>query len=255
MPPKCRHIGHDEGMGRAAQWLPHRGRLAWHCVFPPLCWPPRSCCRNRRRQRSSRSRSSPPTMPSRSSASRSRARPWSAASARPATRSTARSEAPVLPHSSTARPPGPPFPARSARAGVSPDSYSVDYVYGKKTKKTSLQFAKGNVVKIANSPPLPPRRAGLGAGRRQGTARRRRSDQRDADRGEGCAFRLRPHHQGVRRRDPGRSGAQLRRYRAGLDRRATRSRRSPAGGVSSRSPAIIAATSRSSICRPKARSC
>ena len=35
----------------------HRGRLAWHCAFPPLCWPPRSRCRNRRRQRSSRSRS------------------------------------------------------------------------------------------------------------------------------------------------------------------------------------------------------
>ena len=44
------------------------------------------------------------------------------------------------------------------KGGVSPDSYSVDYVYGKKNKKTSLQFAKGNVVKIANSPPLPPRR-------------------------------------------------------------------------------------------------
>ena len=45
------------------------------------------------------------------------------------------------------------------KAGVSPDGYSVDYVYGKKAKKTTLQFAKGNVVKIANSPPLPPRRA------------------------------------------------------------------------------------------------
>ena len=45
------------------------------------------------------------------------------------------------------------------KAGVSPDSYSVDYVYGKKAKKTSLRFAKGNVVKVSNSPPLPPRRA------------------------------------------------------------------------------------------------
>jgi hypothetical protein len=44
-------------------------------------------------------------------------------------------------------------------AGVSPDRYSVDYVYGKKAKKTALLFARGNVVKIANSPPLPPRRA------------------------------------------------------------------------------------------------
>jgi hypothetical protein len=44
------------------------------------------------------------------------------------------------------------------KSGVSPDSYSVDYVYGKKNKKTSLQFARGNVVKVSNSPPLPPRR-------------------------------------------------------------------------------------------------
>jgi hypothetical protein len=45
------------------------------------------------------------------------------------------------------------------KAGVSPDSYSVDYVYGKKAKNTSLQFARGNVVKVSNSPALPPRRA------------------------------------------------------------------------------------------------
>jgi Protein of unknown function (DUF3108) len=44
-------------------------------------------------------------------------------------------------------------------AGVSPDRYSVDYVYGKKAKKTAVLFAKGNVVKVANLPPLPPRRA------------------------------------------------------------------------------------------------
>ena len=42
---------------------------------------------------------------------------------------------------------------------VVPASYSVDYVYGKKTKKTSLDFAHDKVVKISNSPPLPPRRA------------------------------------------------------------------------------------------------
>jgi hypothetical protein len=44
-------------------------------------------------------------------------------------------------------------------ARLAPDVYSVDYVYGKKAKKTSLQFARGKVVKIANSPPLPRRRA------------------------------------------------------------------------------------------------
>ena len=53
------------------------------------------------------------------------------------------------------------------KAGVSPDRYSVDYVYGKKAKKTSLQFAKGNVVKVSNSPALPPRRADWVRGRRR----------------------------------------------------------------------------------------
>jgi hypothetical protein len=42
---------------------------------------------------------------------------------------------------------------------VVPVSYSVDYVYGKKAKKTSLSFAGGRVVGISNSPPLPRRRA------------------------------------------------------------------------------------------------
>lgn len=41
---------------------------------------------------------------------------------------------------------------------VMPASYSVDYTYGKKQKKTSLSFAKGRVVDISNTPPLPPRR-------------------------------------------------------------------------------------------------
>jgi len=48
---------------------------------------------------------------------------------------------------------------RIDKGQLSPDAYSVDYVYGEKTKKTSLQFAKGRIVKISNSPPLPPRRA------------------------------------------------------------------------------------------------
>jgi hypothetical protein len=39
-----------------------------------------------------------------------------------------------------------------------PDSYLVDYVYGKKVKKTELQFAKGKVVKVSNQPAPPPRR-------------------------------------------------------------------------------------------------
>ena len=42
---------------------------------------------------------------------------------------------------------------------LSPDAYSVDYIYGEKVKKTSLQFAKGKIVKVSNSPPLPQRRA------------------------------------------------------------------------------------------------
>lgn len=41
---------------------------------------------------------------------------------------------------------------------VSPDAYSVEYVYGKKAKKTSLRFSKGRIVEVANSPELPPRR-------------------------------------------------------------------------------------------------
>lgn len=48
---------------------------------------------------------------------------------------------------------------RIARNGqVVPVSYAVDYVYGKKAKKTALAFASGKVIKISNSPPLPPRR-------------------------------------------------------------------------------------------------
>jgi hypothetical protein len=41
---------------------------------------------------------------------------------------------------------------------LSPDSYSVDYTYGKKAKKTALRFAKGNVVDVSNSPAPPPRK-------------------------------------------------------------------------------------------------
>ena len=56
---------------------------------------------------------------------------------------------------------------RIVNGRMTPDRYSVDYVYGDKSKKTELQFARGNVVKIVNSPALPPRRADwvpLGAG-------------------------------------------------------------------------------------------
>jgi uncharacterized protein DUF3108 len=48
---------------------------------------------------------------------------------------------------------------RIDKGQLSPDSYSVDYVYGEKSKKTSLQFANRKVVQVSNSPPLPPRRA------------------------------------------------------------------------------------------------
>jgi hypothetical protein len=42
-------------------------------------------------------------------------------------------------------------------SGVKPDVYSVSYTYGKRAKQTALRFAKGNVIKVANSPPLPKR--------------------------------------------------------------------------------------------------
>src|SRR5262245_28380628 len=43
------------------------------------------------------------------------------------------------------------------RSGVKPDAYQVSYVYGDKSKRTGLSFAKGNVVKVSNTPPLPKR--------------------------------------------------------------------------------------------------
>ena len=141
------------------------------------------------------------------------------------------------------------------QAGVSPDRYSVDYVYGKKAKKTALLFAKGNVVKIANSPPLPPRRADWVPVGAEGIAGRRRSDQRHADRGQGRSLRVRAHDQGLRRRDPRRPRAQLCQHGAAVDRRNRGSRPSPARAGSSRSPATIAATGRFNTCRAKARSC
>ena len=48
---------------------------------------------------------------------------------------------------------------RIDKGRMTPDRYSVDYVYRDKAKKTELQFTRGNVVKIVNSPPRPPRRA------------------------------------------------------------------------------------------------
>jgi Protein of unknown function (DUF3108) len=44
---------------------------------------------------------------------------------------------------------------RIGKNGISPETYTVKYTYGEKAKQTTLDFAKGNVVKIANSPPLP----------------------------------------------------------------------------------------------------
>src|SRR5262245_31321253 len=43
------------------------------------------------------------------------------------------------------------------RTGVKPDAYQVSYVYGDKSKRTGLRFAKGNVVNVSNTPPLPKR--------------------------------------------------------------------------------------------------
>src|SRR5262249_30909652 len=40
----------------------------------------------------------------------------------------------------------------------SPNFYDVHYTYGDKKKQTSLRFAKGDVVKVTNSPALPKRR-------------------------------------------------------------------------------------------------
>jgi hypothetical protein len=45
------------------------------------------------------------------------------------------------------------------RTGIKPDRYQVTYVYGEKSKRTGLRFAKGNVVKVSNTPPLPQRGA------------------------------------------------------------------------------------------------
>ena len=44
---------------------------------------------------------------------------------------------------------------RIDKNGISPNVYTVKYTYGEKAKQTTLHFAKGNVVQIANSPPLP----------------------------------------------------------------------------------------------------
>lgn len=46
---------------------------------------------------------------------------------------------------------------RVDKGRMTPLEYSVDYVYGKKAKKTSLRFAKGKVVEVSNQPPLPRR--------------------------------------------------------------------------------------------------
>lgn len=40
-----------------------------------------------------------------------------------------------------------------------PDSYSTDYTYGKKAKRTSMTFARGKIVDVSNTPAPPPRRS------------------------------------------------------------------------------------------------
>ena len=44
--------------------------------------------------------------------------------------------------------------------GVSPISYSVDYTYGKKAKKTALGYTNGAISQVDNMPALPERRQG-----------------------------------------------------------------------------------------------
>ena len=48
---------------------------------------------------------------------------------------------------------------RFAKGQPRPDAYSVSYTYGKKSKRTALQFAKGNITKVENVPALPERNA------------------------------------------------------------------------------------------------
>ncbi|MGI6856364.1 DUF3108 domain-containing protein [Mesorhizobium sp. 1B3] len=48
---------------------------------------------------------------------------------------------------------------RFRRDATVPDAYSVSYTYGKKAKKTTLDFARGNVAKVTNVPPLEKRGA------------------------------------------------------------------------------------------------
>lgn len=48
---------------------------------------------------------------------------------------------------------------RFRRDATVPDAYSVSYTYGKKAKKTTLDFAGGNVAKVTNLPPLEKRGA------------------------------------------------------------------------------------------------
>ena len=258
--PQCRRnaaisISWHGWTGRAAGCR-IEGASRWHCGFPPLLLAaalvlPQIGDGGARAAASP----SPPTMPSRSSASPSRARPWSAASGRPATRSTARSEAPGLPtffDSTTAKTS---VSGRIGKGGVSPDSYSVDYVYGKQGQEDVAAVRQGQCRQDRQFAAAAAASRRLGAGRRQGTAGRRRSDQRDADRGR----RMRvPSAAAPSRRSTARS-APTWRSAMSIPRRsrsaATRARRSPAAGGSSRSPAITAATSRCNTCRPKARSC
>lgn len=47
---------------------------------------------------------------------------------------------------------------RIAGGTFTPDSYSTDYKYGKKSKRTLLTFAKGKIVDVSNTPVPPPRR-------------------------------------------------------------------------------------------------
>jgi len=48
---------------------------------------------------------------------------------------------------------------RIEKDGFIPDVFSLDYVFGDKSRQASLRFAKGQVGKVSMTPPLPPPRA------------------------------------------------------------------------------------------------
>ena len=242
---------------RASRRRPLQGGLSrWHCGFPPLHLPPRWRCRRWRARRASPGNPSAPTMPSRSSASRSPARPWSAASAASDYSIDGSIKSAGL-ATFFGRHHRQDVGLRAHRQGPhdAPTAIPSTMSTATRPRRPNCNSPGAMSSRSSMSPPRPPRRADwvpVGASELAGG---RRSAERGADPGEGSAFRLRPHAEGLRRRDPRRPGAELRRLRHRSRSTATRARRSPAAAASCRSPAITAATSRCSTCRRKAGSC